>query len=509
VAAARRPHLFGTYSGCTSTRAEFGLRNESPLGCPKAEVEVWVIHGCYALVATGRLFGRDGVGSQSDSVCRGRGEGDSLGLGMFRQVRFECGACGEGFVDWHDDEWQRSAVFCVHCGARIVARGSLAPPAMSPARVSNEQGLARSLGVLKSEGEGFRDTLPGLSVAPGSLDTPHVADATSRDTEPTLPRAVRPGGTSDATSTAPNAGVSQPKGWALQRRSLALIAALLLGFAAGVPAALYGENPLLRLMNPAAYRSLRRGENLARVSSAIDQGHWDDARALLDRARPLSPPADNRVATLRARLALGLILANRPADAGRELSAVPNSSSLHPSAADLKRVYDAFFPSKPSAIANSSPTPTAASVAAPKAKPVVTRRELLSFARDRQHRAQLDDAERLYGEVLRTHPNDAEARCGLAEVQLLRGGTDDGAKLFERALADDASYSPAWVGLADVDWLRGRPERAACRYRAVIERFPAGSYPPYIAQRVDQVASSGVNPPEARTDVSAVKACDD
>ena len=146
---------------------------------------------------------------------------------------------------------------------------------------------------------------------------------------------------------------------------------------------------------------------------------------------------------------------------------------------------------------------------APKAKPVVTKRELLSFARDRQQRVQLDDAERLYGEILRTHPNDAEARCGLAEIRILRGGTDDGAKLFERALVDNANYVPAWIGLADVDWLRGRAALAACRYQAVIDRFPAGSYPPYIVQRVAQASNSGVNLPQARSDVGAAQACGD
>jgi tetratricopeptide (TPR) repeat protein len=430
-------------------------------------------------------------------------------MGMFRQVRFECGACGDGFVDWHDDEWERSAVFCVHCGARILARGSVAPPAFSETQPASDQRPARALGVLKADGEGFRDTLPGLSEVSANSDTPDSADAAGRDTEPTLPRAVRPEGTSDATSTAPDARVSSAPGWA-RRRTLAPIAALLLGFAAGVPSALYAENPLLRLMNPAAYRSAQSSQQLSQISTAIDQGDWQGAHDLLERAQPSSTPGDSRVATLRARLALGLILANRPADAGRELSAVPSSASLHPSAADLQRVLVALFPNKASA-ATTKPSSSASvpTPAVPKAKPVVTRRELLSFARDRQHRAQLDEAERLYGEVLRTHPNDAEARCGLAEVQLLRGGTDDGAKSFERALADDANYFPAWVGLGDVDWLRGHPERAACRYRAVIDRFPAGSYPPYIAQRVAQVMNSGVNPPQARTDVSAVHACDD
>jgi tetratricopeptide (TPR) repeat protein len=314
---------------------------------------------------------------------------------------------------------------------------------------------------------------------------------------------------SEASSTAPKARLSGAWG-APRKRVLAPLAALLLGFAAAAPLALFAENPLLRVMNPAAYQALKLTEQLALVSAAIDHGSWDQARELLDSARASLPAGDSRVATLRARLTLGLILANRPADAGRELSAVPNGASLHPSAVDLRRVYEALFPSQPSAAAASANPPKAApSAVPPKPKVVVTKRELLSFARDRQHRAQLDDAERLYAEVLRTHPNDAEARCGLAEVQLLRGGTDDGVKSFERALADNPGYAPAWVGLADIDWLRGHPERAACRYRAVIERFPEGSYPPYIVQRVAQVANSGVNPPTPRTDVSAVDACAD
>lgn len=433
---------------------------------------------------------------------------------MFRQVRFECGACGDGFVDWHDDDWERSAVFCVHCGAPIISLGSVAPSALAEQEPPKDSRPARSLGVLKSEGDGFRDTLPGLTVAPAeSGQIPKapkvpedIASAASRE-EPTLPRAVRPQGIFDATSTAPKARLSNAA-WGLRRRSFAPIAALLLGFATGVPAALLAENPLLRVMNPNAYRNLQLKENLAQVSAAIDGGSWDRARELLDRASALSPQGDSRVATLRARLTLGLILADRPADAGRELSAVPHGAAIHPSAEDLQRVYDALFPAKPSA-PKTSPSPSSSAPSAEPPKPKVTRRELLSFARDRQHRAQLDDAERLYVEVLRTHPNDAEARCGLAEVQLLRGGTDDGVKSFERALEDNSSYSPAWVGLADIDWLRGHPERAACRYRAVIDRFPAGSYPPYIVQRVAQVTNSGVNPPIARTDVSAVNACDD
>ena len=431
---------------------------------------------------------------------------------MFRQVRFDCGACGEGFVDWHDDDWQRSSVFCVHCGAPISPGAAVEPaPAAASSSSKHDRSPARALGVLKGEGEGFRDTLPGLldELTPRNSDAPEPRR--DRDTEPTLPRARAPGA-SEASSTVPKAKSVLAAGWAQHRRALAP-AALLLGFAAGVPAALLAENPLLRLMNPAAYRSLQLSETLSLVANAIDQGNWNDARALLDRAAVALPRGDRRLATLRARLTLGLILANRPADAERELSTVSKSASVHPSAVDLRRVYDALFPNQSSAATANSAAPavaaSAVSAAAPKPKPVVTKRELLSFARDRQHRSQLDDAERLYREVLRTHPNDAEARCGLAEVQLLRGGTDDAGSLFARALADNENYLPAWLGLADVDWLRGRPERAACRYQAVIDRFPASSYPPYIAQRVDQVRNSGVNVPQARTAGDVVNACGD
>ena len=137
----------------------------------------------------------------------------------------------------------------------------------------------------------------------------------------------------------------------------------------------------------------------------------------------------------------------------------------------------------------------------------MSRQELLDFARDRQRRSQLDDAQRLYEAILRFHPGDAEARCGLAEVQLLRGSVSDAAALFGRALQSNGNYIPAWIGLADIDWLHGRPERAACRYQAVVDRFPSSSYPPYIAERIARVTGSGVSPPAARGDVPAPDAC--
>jgi len=420
---------------------------------------------------------------------------------MFRRVRFECGACGEGFVDWHDEEWERAPVFCVNCGEPIFA-GAPVDGDASADRGSSRAQATSALGVLKSSGDGFRDTLRGLRVA-GSDASSSDAPESSRDVGQAT-RSATPGPFAKASSTAPRASSSQ---WAARRRKLAPVGALLIGFALGVPLTLVGEEPVTNLVHPAARARAALAAQLSAVSTAIDDGNWAQARSLLERCAASAPASDRHVTTLRARLALGLILANRQAEAGRELAAVQKLPAVHPASEELQRAYDAMFVAKPSGAAANVAVAAAPKPAPPPAKSAVSKQELLDFARDRQRRSQLDDAQRLYEAVLRFHPEDAEARCGLAEVQLLRGSVTDATALFERALQSNGSFVPAWIGLADIDWLRGRPERAACRYQAVVDRFPNGSYPPYIAERVARVTGSGVNPPAARSDVNARDAC--
>src|SRR5450755_1800252 len=82
---------------------------------------------------------------------------------MFRRVRFDCGACGEGFVDWHDEEWERTPVFCVNCGEPIFAGAPVDGDASAEGGSTRAQ-ASSALGVLKSKGDGFRDTLRGLRV---------------------------------------------------------------------------------------------------------------------------------------------------------------------------------------------------------------------------------------------------------------------------------------------------------------------------------------------------------
>jgi tetratricopeptide (TPR) repeat protein len=441
---------------------------------------------------------------------------------MFRRVHFECGACGEGFVDWHDEEWERTPVFCVNCGEPIAA-GAPVDSELSLERGSprTEGQAASALGVLKSSGNGFRDTLPGLRVAGSDTSSSDAPEASGDAEQRTL--SATPGPFAKANSAAPRANVGPGSPWTARRRKLAPLGALLVGFALGVPLTLVAEEPISRLMHPSAYASAELTRKLAAVSTAIDDGSLQQARSLLDRCVGSAPATDRRLTTLRARLALALILTNRPAEAGQELAAMQNLPRVHPAANELQRLYDIVFVAKPSGAAVNAPpantppstakalpavnAPPAAKAPPAPTKPAVSKQELLDFARDRQRRSQLDDAQRLYEAILRFHPEDAEARCGLAEVQLLRGSVADATALFERALQSNARFVPAWIGLGDIDWLRGRPERAACRYQAVVDRFPNGSYPPYIAQRIARVTGSGVSPPAARSDVTARDAC--
>ena len=419
---------------------------------------------------------------------------------MFRRVRFECEACSAGFVDWHDDAWQRTPVFCVHCGKPIAA--------WSPADEEEEEEtptpLSRresesALGVLRTSGDGFPDTLRGLK--PPSNDTSLSAAVRAASTAPRLASDVTP-------LVLPDAFRSR------RRRLIGPLAALVLGFAAGVPLTLVAEEPILRVLRPAAQAELARARGLGLVSTALDDGELERARRALDWCAKDAPTGDKRVATLRARLALALILANRPEDARREMASVREQPHGHPTTTDLDRVYDALLGAKQSAVAaNAAPAPAAsAAPAVPKPPQVVanapvSRQTLLSRARDQQRASKLDEAERLYRAVLEQRPSDSEARCGLAEVQLLRGSADDAAAMFERALRTNENYVPAWVGLADIDWLRGHPERAACRYQLVVDRFPEGSYPPYITQRIARVLGSGASLPTARGDVRAADSC--
>jgi len=213
-------------------------------------------------------------------------------------------------------------------------------------------------------------------------------------------------------------------------------------------------------------------------------------------------------ARTRAALTLGLILANQPDAARRELSAVQAFARLHPATEELQRLFDAeFAPAKIAAASAPSLVPATPAPVKPAIRRPTPTALLVATARDWQRQSRLADAQRLYEAVLRTRPDDSEARAGLAEVELLRGSLSEAEALYERTLQTNDNYVPAYVALADIDWQQGRLERAACRYQMVVDRFPEGTYPPYIVGRVAHVMGSGATPPAPRPNGDARDAC--
>ncbi len=152
-----------------------------------------------------------------------------------------------------------------------------------------------------------------------------------------------------------------------------------------------------------------------------------------------------------------------------------------------------------SVAASAAPTALTAapsvSAAPPRPTPVATpaqeRRFLLERARAYQRQYRLEDAERLYRQVLLRHSrSDSEALAGLGELALLRGTTDLAAAHFERALAANADYIPALLAVADLRWQAGDVEAARRAYQDIVERYSADLYPPYVVQR-----GQGIAPP--------------
>jgi predicted Zn finger-like uncharacterized protein len=94
-------------------------------------------------------------------------------------------------------------------------------------------------------------------------------------------------------------------------------------------------------------------------------------------------------------------------------------------------------------------------------------------------------ARQIYEAIVARNPSDSEALCGLGDVA--RAGGDSGAAIgsYKRAIAVNPSYLPALLGLADTRWSTGDRAGALQGYKDITDRFPEGTYPAYVKQRVE------------------------
>jgi predicted Zn finger-like uncharacterized protein len=116
-----------------------------------------------------------------------------------------------------------------------------------------------------------------------------------------------------------------------------------------------------------------------------------------------------------------------------------------------------------------------------------------------KHR-QTQRARQLYQSVVDRNPNDSEALSGLGDAARMQGNANAATENYRRAIAVNPSYLPALLGLADTQWAMGQRTAAVKQYADIVDRFPEGTYPPYVAKR----AESGSAPAEEQPAQPAV-----
>jgi tetratricopeptide (TPR) repeat protein len=104
---------------------------------------------------------------------------------------------------------------------------------------------------------------------------------------------------------------------------------------------------------------------------------------------------------------------------------------------------------------------------------------------------QLVRARQIYESIVTRNPGDSEALAGLGDIARLDGDPPLAISRYKRAIAVNPSYLPALLGLADTQWSSGDKGSAVHGYSEIVDRFPDGTYPPYVKQR----SESGVAAP--------------
>jgi predicted Zn finger-like uncharacterized protein len=96
---------------------------------------------------------------------------------------------------------------------------------------------------------------------------------------------------------------------------------------------------------------------------------------------------------------------------------------------------------------------------------------------------QLVRARQIYESIVTRNPGDSEALAGLGDIARLDGDPPLAIARYKRAIGVNPSYLPALLGLADTQWSSGDKASAVKGYSEIVDRFPEGTYPPYVKTR--------------------------
>jgi predicted Zn finger-like uncharacterized protein len=251
----------------------------------------------------------------------------------------------------------------------------------------------------------------------------------------------------------------------------------------------------------------------AYVLAALDLAEPDPLwTTLIDRLR-LAAAGEGNAGRARAALVYALAKSGDFAGARAELAKLdalvrpyPLSPALHAlvektaEKTPLKGGTDAGVDAPPRApVAAAGATPAAPAAAPPGAGSppagaapggdVGDSRNAMQLATQAYKKGDFARARQIYEAIATRNPGDSEAVAALGDVARAEGDTKSAIASYKRAIGVNPSYLPALLGLADTQWASGDRAGAAHGYGDIVDRFPEGTYPSYVKQRVEGAAT--------------------
>jgi predicted Zn finger-like uncharacterized protein len=117
-------------------------------------------------------------------------------------------------------------------------------------------------------------------------------------------------------------------------------------------------------------------------------------------------------------------------------------------------------------------------------------RSAMQTALQAYKKGEFERARQIYQAVVTRNPSDSEAVAALGDVARAQGDPATALTNYKHAIAINPSYLPALLGLSDTQWTSGDRAGAAHGYADIVDRFPEGTYPPYVKQRAEGAATA-------------------
>lgn len=119
-------------------------------------------------------------------------------------------------------------------------------------------------------------------------------------------------------------------------------------------------------------------------------------------------------------------------------------------------------------------------------------RSLLQQGEAAKTKGDYERAKTLFNAALAKNPNDSESLAGLGDVARSQHDLAGAQGYYKRALSVNPTFLPAIVGVGDCQWESGDRAGALKTYKDIADRFPEGTYPSRVKQRIDAASGGGV-----------------